>query len=51
MNAVIVLTGLVFDMDLAPQQREYFKTIRHRAEAMGTFVNNALESSKIGAAD
>ncbi len=47
LNAVIGMTGLMLESDLAPAQREYVETIRISGEALLTVINDILDFSKI----
>jgi signal transduction histidine kinase len=49
MNGVIGMTGLLLDTDLAPEQREYAKTVRASGEALLAIINDILDFSKIEA--
>jgi PAS domain S-box-containing protein len=49
MNAVLGLTKLVLDSDLAPQQRDYLEKVQDASTALLSILNDILDYSKIEA--
>jgi len=47
LNAVIGLTGILLNMDLKPDQKEYIETIRSSGDTLLAVINDILDFSKI----
>jgi signal transduction histidine kinase/CheY-like chemotaxis protein len=47
LNAIIGLTGILLNMDLKPDQKEYIETIRSSGDTLLAVINDILDFSKI----